>query len=258
MQLTEDGGAIAYDYIASPDGQAPVLFLHGALGVRGQFDALRTLFPERGQLAPDFAAHGQSRAGDGAASSERLARDMLSLLDALDIARVDVIGHSMGGYVGLVMAHLAPQRVNRIVTLGTKFYWSAQAIGKTRAELDAGLLRTRSQRFYDALAAMHTAEGADGALAFAQALIGDFARWQLDEDMLRAAGVPVLVCAGDRDNMVPAAEVMRLVDALDPKMACAAILPGTPHPLQQAPLACLAQAVRRFWDFAPGQERSAA
>lgn len=257
MQMTFDGRAIAYDYTASPDGRAPVLFLHGALGVRGQFDALRNLFPERGQLAPDFAAHGESQSGDGAPSSERLARDMLALMDALDIASVDVIGHSMGGYAGLIMAHLAPQRVDRIVTLGTKFYWTGEVIGKTCADLDAGLLRSRSQRFYDALAATHTAEGADGVLAFAQGLIGDFARWQLDEDMLRAAGVPVLVCAGDRDNMVTAAEVLRLFGALDPKISGAAILPGTPHPLQQAPLDCFAQSVRRFWDFAPGTERSA-
>lgn len=252
MHLTLDGGELAYDYAPAADGQAPVLFLHGALGARGQFEAMRRHFPERGQLALDFAAHGQSSATGGAFNSERLARDALALLDGLDLEQVDIVGHSMGGYAGMVMAQLAPRRVRRIVTLGTKFYWSAEVVAATIKDLDAGLLRSRSQRFYDGLAALHTASGADATLGFAQALIGDFGRWQLSEEMVRAANVPLLICAGDRDNLVPAAEAMTLWQALDPKRSAVAILPATPHPVQQTPLDCFAQAVRRFWEFCPG------
>lgn len=255
MRLKIDGGEIAYDYLNAQDGQPPVLFLHGALGVRGQFDALRKSFPDRSQIAVDFASHGESSVTHGAASAERLAGDVLALLDALQVERADIIGHSMGGYVGMVMAHLAPARVSRIVTLGTKFYWSGEIIYKTRSELDADLLQTRSQRFYDALSALHTASGADQTLRFTQALIADFGRWQLNEDLVRAANVPLMICAGDRDTLVPVAEVMKLFGALDPKRNAVAIVPGAPHPLQQLPVACFAQLVRRFWEFAPAAIR---
>ena len=250
MQINLDNGAIAYDYIINSQEQAPLLFLHGALGVRGQFAGLQKQFPERSHLVVDFPSHGGSRATGGTMNCERLARDMLALLDALGLAKVDIVGHSMGGYVGLVMVHLAPARVNSVVTYGTKFYWDEATIGKTAGELDPLALRAKSSRYYAALAASHCAGGADQALAFTQSLIVDFARWRLSEEMVRAANVPLLISAGDRDAMVPAAEVMQLYGALDPKLNAAAIVPGAPHPLQQLPLACFEHIVRRFWSLA--------
>ena len=253
MQLLLGDSVIAYDYASTSSDQPPVLFLHGALGVRGQFEGLRRRFPERSHLAVDFPAHGESRATGGAMNAERLAQDMLALLDALNFQKVDIISHSMGGYVGLVMAHLAPGRVNTIVTYGTKFYWDDATIGTTAGELDQASLRAKSPRYYDALTAAHTGAGADQALAFTQSLIADFLRWRLSDDMVRSANVPLLVSAGDRDAMLPAAEVMQLYGSLDPKSNAAAIVPGAPHPLQQLPLECFEHIVRRFWSLPAGR-----
>ena len=252
MQLILDDGEIAYDYTSTSQELPPVLFLHGALGVRGQFDGLKKRFPERSHLAVDLPSHGGSRVTSGPMNCERLARDVLALLDALELAKVDIIGHSMGGYAGLVMAHLAPARVKTIVTYGTKFYWDDDTIGKTAGELDPASLRAKSARYYDALAAAHTGGGADQALAFTKSLITDFARWRLNEEMVRAANVPLLASAGDRDAMVPAAEVMRLYGALHPALNAAAIVPAAPHPLQQLPLECFEHVVRRFWSLQAG------
>ncbi len=248
MQLQLDDCEIDYDYTALDTALPPVLFLHGALGVRAQFDGLRALLAERSQLTLDFPSHGRSRTTRTSLSCEQLARDVLALLDALSIERVDVVGHSMGGYVALVLAHLAPSRVRSIVTLGTKFYWTGEVIATSSKGLDAATLKSRSQRFHDALAAMHSACGADETLRLTQSLIEDFARWQLSEEMVRASDVPVLISAGDRDDLVPAAEVAALYRALDPKLSAMAILPATPHALQQLPLECFASLVRRFWN----------
>lgn len=251
MQLILDDGELAYDYTCTSNAP-PVLFLHGALGVRGQFEPLRKQFPERSHVLVDFPSHGGSVVSGGAMHCQRLARNVLALIDALAIEKIDIVGHSMGGYVGLVMAHLCPARINTVATIGTKFYWDDDAISKTVGELDPAALRAKSIRYYTALNAAHTAAGADQALAFTQALIADFSRWRLDEAMLRTANVPLLVSAGDRDALVPAAEVMQLHAALDPTMNAAAILPGAPHPLQQLPLACFEHIVRRFWAIAAG------
>ncbi|MES2321872.1 MAG: alpha/beta hydrolase [Pseudomonadota bacterium] len=249
MQLKLDDGAIAHDFTVTSSEQPPVLFLHGALGVRGQFAGLQQRFPERSHLVVDLPSHGGSPVSGGPMHCQRLARDVLALVDALDLRKVDIVGHSMGGYVGLVMAHLAPAKVNAIVTYGTKFYWDEATIAKTAGELDPVALRAKSSRYYDALAAAHTAGGADQALAFTRSLIEDFARWRLDEEMVRTADVPLLISAGDRDAMVPAAEVMRLYGALNPAMNAAAIVPAAPHPLQQLPLECFEHLVRRFWSI---------
>lgn len=247
MQLTLDDGVIAYDYTVSDSAQPPVLFMHGALGVRGQFKRLQERFADRSHLVVDFPSHGESSMSGGDMTSRRLAQNMLALLDALDLAKVDVIGHSMGGYVGLVMAHLAPERINTVTTFGTKFFWDDATIGNTANELDPVTLRSKSSRYYDALVASHTGGGAEQALAFTRSVITDFQRWRLDEEMVAKAGVPVLASTGDRDTMVPAAEVIKLYAALDPKINAAAVIPGAPHPLQQLPLECFEQIVRRFW-----------
>lgn len=247
MQLTLDDAVISYDFTKTGDEQPPVLFLHGALGVRGHFDALRQRFPERSHIAVDFPSHGESEVKHGEVNIERLARDTLALLDALDVAQVDIIGYSMGGYVGLVLAHLAPGRVRSIVTLGTKFYWTEQAIAMTLQELDAEALRSRSQRYYDSLVAVHTAGGADTTLRLTHELITDFKRWQLDEAAFRATNVPLMISSGDRDTFVPPEEVARLYKTLDSKQNSLAILPNTPHPLQHLAVACFEQAVRQFW-----------
>lgn len=250
VQLQLNDGDIAYDFTETGNVKLPLLFLHGALGVRGHFNDLRRQFPDRAQLAVDFPAHGESRAAHGPMNCERLARNMVALMDALDVEQVDIVGHSMGGYVGLVMAHLAPARVRSVVTLGTKFYWDDATIGNTVGELDAATMKARAARYYNALTAIHTADGADRALAFTQALIADFARWRLDETMVRQANVPLLVCAGDRDAMVPATELMRLAQALDARITAVALIPGAAHPLQQLPVACFEQSVRRLHAFA--------
>lgn len=92
-------------------------------------------------------------------------------------------------------------------------------------------------------------------LAGARSLIADFARWQLSEAMVCAGAVPVLISAGDRDAMVPVAEVTKLFSALGPKLGAVAILPGTPHALQHLPLECFAHLVRCFLVSAPGKGR---
>ncbi len=250
MRLQLDDAVIDYDFTTTDGGQAPLLFLHGALGVRGQFDALRKRFAERSQLAMDFAAHGASDLSLPAMNSERLARDVLALLDHLQIDRVDIVGHSMGGYVGLVLAHLAPARVRSVIALGTKFYWSEQAVDATLGELDGAAIRARSPRYYDALTALHIAAGVEKNLALTHSLIVDFKRWQLSEQMVSASMVPVMLCTGDRDTFVPAAEVARLFDALATKQKAMAVLPHTPHPLQHVPVDCFEPAARRFWEKA--------
>jgi pimeloyl-ACP methyl ester carboxylesterase len=71
-------------------------------------------------VALDFRSHGRSARVYEASrvTTERLAADVVALLDHLDTERADLFGFSMGGGVALQMAKDYPERVGRLVVSG--------------------------------------------------------------------------------------------------------------------------------------------
>ncbi len=67
-------------------------------------------------IAPDFPAHGLS---DGTAleTIEEMADWVLELMDALDIEKLHLVGHSQGGLIALEIASKAPSRVEKLVLI---------------------------------------------------------------------------------------------------------------------------------------------
>ncbi|WP_105033575.1 alpha/beta fold hydrolase [Cryobacterium aureum] len=117
-----DGVRIAFDATA---GERPVLLVHGfastAAVTWGGSGWVRALGEgERGAITPDLRGHGRSdkphRAADYA--PRQLAADLVAVLDALELERVDVIGYSMGSRIVAALARLAPERVRRLVLGG--------------------------------------------------------------------------------------------------------------------------------------------
>lgn len=92
-----------------------MLLLH-ALGESGaDWDVVAPTFARDCRvIAPDMRGHGTS-SWPGEYSFAAMRDDVLSLLDALGLGRVVVIGHSMGGVVAWQLAMTRPERVCRLV-----------------------------------------------------------------------------------------------------------------------------------------------
>jgi pimeloyl-ACP methyl ester carboxylesterase len=69
-------------------------------------------------IAPDLLGHGQSDKPRADYSVAAYANGMRDLLSVLDIERVTVIGHSLGGGVAMQFAYQFPQLVDRLVLVG--------------------------------------------------------------------------------------------------------------------------------------------
>lgn len=104
------------------EGAPALVLLHGFSGHRDDFlGVLPALAERRRVLAPDLRGHGDSAAGPGASgwTFEQLVNDLLAFLDALDLDRIDLLGHSVGGFVALRAALRAPERIRSLVFLCT-------------------------------------------------------------------------------------------------------------------------------------------
>lgn len=105
-----DGG----DLVAAHwGGRTNVLAIHGVSASHAEWSLLAEHLP--GLVAPDLRGRGDSAALPGPWGMRRHADDLARLLDATGIDRAVVVGHSMGGFVALVLAHRFPDRVERLV-----------------------------------------------------------------------------------------------------------------------------------------------
>jgi 3-oxoadipate enol-lactonase len=117
--VTGDGVRIAYRF----DGDAgnPVLLLSNSIGTDlDMWDAQVPALTEHFRvLRYDARGHGATDAPTGPYSLDRLGRDVLELLDALELGHVHVLGLSLGGFVAAWLAIHAPDRVGRLVLSNT-------------------------------------------------------------------------------------------------------------------------------------------
>lgn len=116
-------GGILTNYHDVGDGQ-PVLFIHGSGPGVSAWANWRLVLPVVGQhmraIAPDMVGFGFSERPAGIVyGMDTWVGQCIGLLDALEVAQVDVVGNSFGGALALAMAIRHPHRVRRLVLMGS-------------------------------------------------------------------------------------------------------------------------------------------
>jgi lipase len=100
-----------------PTNGEPVLAIHGACSNGARYRRLaEEALPSRRVIAIDLRGHGRS-GWDPPWHIAQHVEDVLETLDELGCERVDVIGHSLGGCVGIYLAIEVPNRIKRLVLL---------------------------------------------------------------------------------------------------------------------------------------------
>jgi pimeloyl-ACP methyl ester carboxylesterase len=101
-------------------GSGPVILLiHGIGDNSTTWAAVQAKLAQRFTvIAVDLLGHGQSDKPRADYSAAAYANGMRDLLAVLDIERVTVIGHSLGGGVAMQFAYQFPQLVERLVLVG--------------------------------------------------------------------------------------------------------------------------------------------
>lgn len=113
-----DGLSIAYD--VRGQGELALVFIHGWACQRSFWREQRDVFAgDYRVVSLDLGGHGQSGTDREKWSVESLARDVQAVVEDLDLKRVILVGHSMGGPACLIAARLMPDRVEAVVGVDT-------------------------------------------------------------------------------------------------------------------------------------------
>ena len=250
MTYTTTTSTISYDIIRENllHSHTPLLLLHSALGTRREFNKLTAYYEDRSIILLDFPSHGDSTTALERLTIHDLAESVHSLLvEELHIPVVDVIGYSMGGYVAIELALMAPAVVRSIISHAMKFYWTPEAIADAIQGLDPITIKARSQKGYDALSMLHQTNGFERTALLAASIIESFRARQLSVGDIARLQCPLLLSVGDRDEMVPPEEVSKLYLELPKTTTYLAIHPTSPHQFAKLDLNSFTTAIREFW-----------
>jgi len=114
---------------AANAAQPPVLLIHGYLATRGSLHLLERHLADRGHIVISYPLGFPVNLGDIRDSAGLIARKVESIVAQTGVTEIDVVGHSLGGLVGLYyLKRLGGRhRVRRLIMLGTPAQgtWSA-------------------------------------------------------------------------------------------------------------------------------------
>lgn len=211
-------GELNYCFDGPQDG--PVLVLSNSLGTDlHMWDEQIAAFSEHFRvLRFDTRGHGQSLVTEGPYSIEQLGRDVLAMLDQLNIDKVHFCGLSMGGLIGQWLGINAGERLHKLVVCNTAAKIGDPSVWDPRIETvlrdgkaamvalrDASIARwftpdfaqahpEKVRRITDMLAATSPQGYAANCAAVRDA---DF------REQLSSIRVPLLVVAGTEDAVTP-------------------------------------------------------
>ena len=136
----------------------PVLLIHGYTTNTERQWVQSGVFPALAEkyrvISLDARGHGKSaKPHDRAAYGPEMGRDLIRLMDHLNIRRAHIAGYSMGAHI---VAQLAVMQPDRFVTLtlggaAGRLGWSAEdqrRVDEESAEMDQGLLRSQFLRLW--------------------------------------------------------------------------------------------------------------
>lgn len=187
--------------------KAPVLLIHG-LGTDGRsLDAIAQELIKTGAtsrvIVPDLPGAGASQRGIADYSIEAAAGEMFGLLDALEVADINVLGFGQGGGVAIYMAHTNPERVRSLALVSSTGAQEFELLGN---HIVNKIVYTFHLGFFKLAQDVFPHFG----LMDAGDINKEFARMLWDSDMsdlkkfIREWNGPVFLAHGEKDIITPA------------------------------------------------------
>ena len=185
-------------YYATYGAGDPVLLIHGGLGHADIWSyQVADLMKDHLVIVADSRGHGRSSRTEEPFGYDLMASDYLALLDYLKIDKVDLVGWSDGGIIGLDIAMSHPERLDHLY---------AQAANITTDGVDPSVAEDAVFNAYiermagDYAKMSPTPDQFDGFVAQIGEMWATQPNWT--DAQVSAIAVPVAVVAGDHDEAI--------------------------------------------------------
>ena len=210
-----------------------LLFLHGALGSKRQFNDLVDSLQDVYELHTlNFEGHG-GHYSSNEFSIALFTENVIDYLEANSINEITIFGYSMGGYVALNAALRIPEKIKKILTLGTKFHWTLASAEEEVKRLDPVKIEEKVPRFAEKLQKEHHPQDWSVVMTKTANMMINMAKGaKLEETDLKKIQVPVVIGIGSLDAMVTYKESEHAATVVP--NAILMPLEGVPHPIEKA------------------------
>ena len=223
-----------------------ILLLHGAIGDSEQLKPLdKLLAVDHIVYRLNFNGHGGTPISGDPFSIEGFAQEVIDFLSVHHINSINIFGFSMGGYVAMYLAKYYPDKVNKLITLATKFHWDDTVAAKELTLLDPEQIAEKIPAFAAQLKMRHNPQDWKIVLhKTAEMLLKMGNNNTIKMQEYQSIKQPVLVMLGDRDKMVSLEETTKIYRQLP--NAELLILPETQHPIESVNIHRLAVEIKSF------------
>ena len=224
-QQTLDIEGLAVFYETEGDGETIVL-LHGGLADNSTWAAqFAGLSPHRRLVAPERQAQGHTPDRPGPLTYQAMADQTVSLLVALGLGPVDLLGWSDGGMVGTLIAAEHPELAKTLTVTGSGF----SSAGYVPGAMEELVALSPGDEDMQMFAAMYALASPDGPEHFPEVWEKMRTMWSEPFDWaekVRQISAPTLVIVGDDDyvSVEHAQEFSCVVDH-----GQLAVVPGASH-----------------------------
>lgn len=224
-----------------------LLILHGAIGSKSQFSSIASLLDNQFDIhLLNFSGHGGEAFRENFNISQ-FADDVLTYLKLNKIESIDIFGYSMGGYVALYLAKNHPEKVNKIITLGTKLSWTPDIAAKETKMLDADKIEEKIPAFAAILKDRHHPNDWKTVLEKTANMMIEMGNKNVlkDEDF-KLIQHTVKMLLADNDEMVSKVETNHVAQLLP--HATFELLPNSKHPIEKVDIDALSKIIRAFYN----------
>ena len=225
QRILSDDSDIFYDVAGSGP---PVLLLHPfPLNHEFWIPVSRFLSSKYRLIMPDLRGHGESGLGDGPATMQKHASDLVRILNDAGVERAPMVGVSIGGYIIFEFWRRFRDRISSLVLCNTKAPADNSEARNARLESANDVLQRGTEPFCEGMAQKCLGETTkhsrpdlvEGALRMMRKMSAEdvagvqrgMAERPDSTPTLKTIRVPTLIITGDEDRItgVPEGELMK-------------------------------------------------